>query len=199
VHLYSHGARHTSPVTGDQRGLRGLGRIRHGSPAALQVCLSTRLFPPDTCGTPVVEDWDDGSVDSTDHPSGGLWDKDSNYDQNKWQCMIFKTNKHPDWGPMQCYNNACKQQVDEAEAEGRTTNYGCVGSWPLDQPIPWTPYPGDSSPDMVYAMGHCSCDNALVNFLADTIVEALPIIAQVSFPSRLLLTRPVLLAYSQSS
>jgi hypothetical protein len=36
-----------------------------------------------------------------------------------------------------------------------------------------------NDPDMVYATGRCVCDNTLVNFFADTIVEALPIIAQV--------------------
>lgn len=33
--------------------------------------------PPDICGEPVVDAWDDGSVDSVDRPTGGLWDKET--------------------------------------------------------------------------------------------------------------------------
>jgi hypothetical protein len=135
--------------------------------------------PADSCTVPVIDEWEDGTVDSIDQPSGGLWDKDNNYEVNRWQCQIFKTAKNRDVGRMQCLNNACKQVVADAVAEGRTTNYGCVGSFPLDQPIPWVPESGHDNPDSIYVMGHCNCDNGLVNILADTIVEALPIIAQI--------------------
>lgn len=135
--------------------------------------------PPDTCGTPVVDEWEDGPVDSN-QPSGGLWDKEKNYNENRLHCFIFKDGSKRDISTEMCYANACKQVVDEATAEGRTTNYGCVGHFPLDQPIPWLPYPGNNKPGWEYTIGRCSCDNGLVNWFADTIIDALPIIAQVS-------------------
>lgn len=74
--------------------------------------------------------------------------------------------------------SACIDAIEEAKEEGRTTNYGCVGHFPLDQPIPWIGWSGGAQ-DMLYVTGKCVCDNMLVNFFADAIIDALPIIAQV--------------------
>lgn len=79
---------------------------------------------------------------------------------------------------MQCYET-CREIIEEAREEGRTTNYGCIGFWPLDEPIPWKKWSGHNRDDMEYATGRCTCDNALMNIIADTVIEALPIIAQV--------------------
>jgi len=140
--------------------------------------------PADSCTTPVVDEWEDDSVDSS-KPTGGLWDKPRNYAENSQQCLIYKNPKFRDVGPDQCAH-ACATQVEAAKAENRTTNYGCVGNFPLDKPIPWQTYPGSSSP-AEYVTGRCVCDNTLVNILADTVIEALPIIAQVCW---LLLSSP---------
>lgn len=130
--------------------------------------------PQDTCGLPVVDEWDDGSVDS-----GGLFDKGKNAAKNANQCQVFKTAKNRDASLLVC-ENFCKNAVDEAKADGRISNWGCVGNFPLDKPIPWTQYSETKDPDLVYAPGSCSCDNQLVNLVADMIIDALPIIAQVS-------------------
>lgn len=70
----------------------------------------------------------------------------------------------------------CQPQLNEAKEENRTSNYGCVGFFPLGGGILWANYPG--SPDR-YVAGKCSCDNYLVNELADTVIEAMLIIAEV--------------------
>lgn len=135
--------------------------------------------PQSTCGALVVDEWDDGSVDSTQSGgSGGLWDKEKNYNENRWQCQIFKAGDKRDDSVQQCYQ-VCASIVEEAIAEGRTTNYGCVGFWPLDSPIPWVKYPGSGDPGIMYAMGKCACDNMLINTVTDMVIDALPIIAQV--------------------
>ncbi|KAH8901476.1 class V chitinase Chi100 [Thozetella sp. PMI_491] len=132
--------------------------------------------PSTTCGEPVVDEWDDGSTDSG--PTGGLWDKEDNFAKNSQQCQIFKSGKNRDASVQQCMT-ACYTAIQQAKEEDRTTNYGCVGFWPLNQEIPWTQYPGTRDPDMIYATGRCSCDNGLINAIADTVIEALPIIAQI--------------------
>lgn len=110
--------------------------------------------PPDTCGLQVVDEWDDGSVDSDGGYADGIQNKAKNYEVNKWQCQVFKTPRYRDSSVHQCWP-ACRETVEAAQAAGRTTNYGCVGFWPLDEPIPWTQYSGSNDPDMVYATGRC--------------------------------------------
>lgn len=87
-----------------------------------------------------MDECDDGSVDDN-RPTGGLWDKEKNYDENIKQCFIYQTGKKRDESASMCYE-ACRETIEAAQAEGRTTNYGCTGFWPLDEPIPWTTYPG---------------------------------------------------------
>lgn len=71
----------------------------------------------------------------------------------------------------------CKPVLDAAAAEGRTSNFGCVAPpTPLNQDIPWRPEPGTKR---LAVVGECTCDNWLVNELADTILAAMPVIAQV--------------------
>ncbi|RYO80140.1 hypothetical protein DL764_009933 [Monosporascus ibericus] len=69
-----------------------------------------------------------------------------------------------------------RSAIEAAKEEGRTTNYGCVGHFPVDKPIPWirTPPEGD-----YIVIGRCSCDNWLVNEIMDAVIEAMPIIAQI--------------------
>ncbi|KAL5316124.1 hypothetical protein ACEPPN_017002 [Leptodophora sp. 'Broadleaf-Isolate-01'] len=76
---------------------------------------------------------------------------------------------------MQCYNT-CKPQLEAAKEAGKTSNYGCMGFYPLDKAIPWEKPPGTH--DFI-APGQCLCDNWLLNEIADTVIEALPIIAQI--------------------
>ncbi|KAK4233824.1 hypothetical protein C8A03DRAFT_47714 [Achaetomium macrosporum] len=130
--------------------------------------------PPDSCTTPVVDEYEDGSVDSS-VDLGGMMDR-GKYNDLQTQCMLFKYPEYRD--PENCLAE-CIDEVEAAKAEGRTTNYGCVGNFPLDKDLPWTRYPGSQDPDNVYVPGKCVCDNMLVNFIADTIIDTLPIIAQI--------------------
>ncbi|KAK1990037.1 glycoside hydrolase [Colletotrichum falcatum] len=81
---------------------------------------------------------------------------------NANRCLIYQNAKLRDEAQFQCYSY-CKSALDEAKKEGRTSNYGC--------------YPGTL---FYVAPGTCSCDNYLVNEIADTVLEAMPIIAQIS-------------------
>ena len=69
--------------------------------------------------------------------------------------------------------------MEAAKAAGRTYNYGCVGHFPLDKELPWVAFGGSLDPDNVYVDGKCVCDNVLVNTIANLVIDALPIIAQV--------------------
>jgi hypothetical protein len=69
-----------------------------------------------------------------------------------------------------------KEQIQEAHEQGRTTNYGCVGFWPGAKTIPWEQPAGFGS---AVAGGRCACDNWLINEIADTVLEVMPMIAQV--------------------
>lgn len=92
-------------------------------------------------------------------------------------CTIYKDPRWRDLSLAGC-KELCKPQLDAAAAEGRTSNYACVGFWDLGKPIPWAPNTHDE-----YGLrtgGTCSCDNWLLNQFADVLIEALPIIAEVS-------------------
>ncbi|KAH6851101.1 glycoside hydrolase family 18 protein [Chaetomium sp. MPI-CAGE-AT-0009] len=130
--------------------------------------------PPGSCTTPVVDEYEDGSVDSG-LSLGGIADRDRYYDLDKKTCNLWK---YPQYRDSEECLDACIDAVEEAKAEGRTTNYGCVGHFPLDKPIPWIRYSGGTQ-DMLYVSGKCVCDNMLVNFFADAIIDALPVIAQI--------------------
>ncbi|KAF5606321.1 glycoside hydrolase family 18 [Fusarium subglutinans] len=125
----------------------------------------------------------DEEADGGDDEDDGLsWNEQPNafnYTDAKWQnahkCYIYKDTTKGEDSLNPC-KSVCQPLLDEAEEEGRTSNYGCVGLFPLDEEIPWQRAPG--STDLV-APGQCNCDNFLVNYFADTIIEALPIIAQI--------------------
>lgn len=103
---------------------------------------------------------------------------------NEQKCVLSKDKSLRDVSVEMC-KDVCQDKLDEAAEEGRTTNWGCLGFWPLEKPIPWEQPPDASSPA---AAGVCLCDNWLLNELADTIVEAIPAIAQVIFHSTLICT-----------
>ncbi|KAL7629535.1 hypothetical protein AAE478_001056 [Parahypoxylon ruwenzoriense] len=94
--------------------------------------------------------------------------------QNSQGCIIFNP---PDREvTVNMCKDVCQDQLDGAAEEGRTSNYGCVGFFPLDQPIPWDKAPGQPR---AAVRGSCSCDNWLMNEIADFVIEALPIIAEI--------------------
>jgi hypothetical protein len=97
--------------------------------------------------------------------------------QNAYSCLIWKD---PQWRDvtMRTCERACSSQIEAAQAEGRTTNYGCVAFFPGKTEIPWDRAPGGPPGDL-QVMGKCSCDNWVVNEIADTVLEAMPVIAQV--------------------
>ncbi|KAM7210947.1 carbohydrate-binding module family 24 protein [Rhypophila decipiens] len=118
---------------------------------------------------PVEPENDVETVDSPDY-----YDAEAVRRSNENNCAIYKNRKAGVDEAMQCYQ-PCKAIVEQAKAEGRTTNYGCVGFWPLGQEIPWEKVSGFGE----VAGGKCSCDNMLLNEIADFVIEALPIIAQI--------------------
>jgi hypothetical protein len=68
-----------------------------------------------------------------------------------------------------------RSKIDKAEAEGKTTNYGCISrEQNKDGGIAWSRVPGG-----YVVPGECLCDNWFLNELADTVLEAMPMIAQV--------------------
>jgi len=135
--------------------------------------------PQDTCGKPPPPEWEDGSVD----PNNVEMDGDPYYasrtrDENRKQCMIFKNGYRSDEELERC-RKVCLPQTEAAKAEGRTTNYGCGGFWPLDQPIEYHQFPGTKGDGYMFTHGKCMCDNMVLNFIGDKFIEMLPIIAQV--------------------
>ncbi|KAF2729337.1 glycoside hydrolase family 18 protein [Polyplosphaeria fusca] len=131
--------------------------------------------PDNICTHPVVDPDENGLVMVGDPNNPNGFDYDAARQENMKHCLIYKDPRFRDAGVNQCYP-VCKPALDQAAKEGRTSNYGCVGSYPLDKPIPWSKYPGTSYD---VAPATCSCDNFLVNEIADLIIEAMPIIAQI--------------------
>lgn len=131
-------------------------------------------WPPDICGTPVVDADEDGMTEAgTDIDN--WFDDESARLENGQTCLIYQDAEYRDYclAPCRIY---CSRAIEEAEEAGRTSNYGCLGYFPLGQGIPWKKYTGKS---VMAAPGKCSCDNWLFNELAGNIIDAMPIIAQV--------------------
>jgi hypothetical protein len=129
--------------------------------------------PDDVCTTPPV------ASDDSDNSHG---DDNGSFPQNNGiqphetddGCPIYREQQYAQLSRDIC-KEPCRDINEEAQREGRTTNYGCVGFWPLDQPIPWQTPPGQPT----QAVGRCLCDNQLINDIADDVLEALPVIAEV--------------------
>ncbi|KAI1804250.1 carbohydrate-binding module family 24 protein [Daldinia bambusicola] len=131
--------------------------------------------PDEICTRPVVDEDENGLVTVGDPNNPDAYDYEEARRQNAMNCVIFQDPKYRDASTQQCYAT-CKPTLDQAKQDGRTANYGCVGDYPLDKPIPWEKVPG--SPYVV-APAKCSCDNWLVNELANEVIDAMPIIAQI--------------------
>jgi hypothetical protein len=96
--------------------------------------------------------------------------------QNAERCVVFRDDEEQNDREVTHCKEVCKEQIQEAQEQGRTTNYGCVGFWPGAKTIPWEQPAGFGS---AVAGGRCACDNWLINEIADTVLEAMPMIAQV--------------------
>ncbi|KAK8028608.1 carbohydrate-binding module family 24 protein [Apiospora marii] len=72
-------------------------------------------------------------------------------------------------------SSQCKDIVEQAKKEHRTTSYGCVGFWPGAKSIPWEYYPSLGW----ITEGYCTCDDPVLNLIGDTFLEALPAIAEI--------------------
>lgn len=133
--------------------------------------------PSDVCELPVVDEELEGGLmyDPTDPAQ---MDYDAIRQGNLKNCRVYQDTSIQKDAQFQC-EPTCRQAVKDAQAAGRTTNYGCVGHFPGSKPS--DPIPWENRPDLheVSAPGKCSCDNWLVNELADNIIDALPVIAQV--------------------
>ncbi|KAF7537072.1 hypothetical protein G7054_g4064 [Neopestalotiopsis clavispora] len=132
--------------------------------------------PEDICIDPALqenEDGDDGGVITVDDPNEYYNYTDARW-QNSQKCILYNP-PDSDQSNLDC-KEQCQDILDEAEAEGRTSNYGCIGFYPLDEGIPWEK---DAGVPYEVAPGKCFCDNVILNELADTFLEALPIIAEI--------------------
>jgi GH18 family chitinase len=124
--------------------------------------------PKEICGTPVYDDEDEDG----DSIEGG-YDYRGAREQNAGRCLIYKSGKSQ-VGLQQC-RNFCYKEIEEAKDEGLYANYGCGGLWPVDEELPWQKQFGGE-----VIVGNCTCNNWIVNELAEIIVDALPAIFQVS-------------------
>ncbi|KAH7109174.1 hypothetical protein B0J13DRAFT_591286 [Dactylonectria estremocensis] len=102
-----------------------------------------------------------------------------NYTDVRWQnahkCFLYKDTSNKNWSMNQC-KAVCQAALDDAEEEGRASNYGCVCLFPLDEEIPWTRAPSGGE---LIDPGEYSCDIWLVNELAEFVLDAMPVIAQI--------------------
>lgn len=96
------------------------------------------------------------------------------HDQNMKICLIYKDMAFRDDSVLPC-RETCQKQLDEAAEEERMSNYGCVGSFPLDKPIPWRAGPHHA----LVVPGQCVCNHWLVNELGEVFIELMPALAQV--------------------
>ncbi|CZS72048.1 unnamed protein product [Fusarium graminearum] len=140
--------------------------------------------PEDVCTRAVVgyNDDDEEEDDNNDAEYTGPMVGDPKYidtgeirEGHKSTCFNYKGLNGPP-GNMDTCKAYCKPVMDAAEEEGRLTNYGCVVWSPIDKPIEWKKVPGS---DLEIAAGECSCDNWLINELAEFVIDALPIIGQI--------------------
>ncbi|KAK8080351.1 hypothetical protein PG997_008169 [Apiospora hydei] len=127
-----------------------------------------RGFCPDaTCGRPPVDEWED--VTENDGEAGNGYDE--NKMSNRQNCFIYDDAKYRD-ATMNTCRRACNIKYDEVAK----INYGFVGNFPVDKELPWISDPGKT---VRFVPGKCSCDNWLVNEIAELVIDAMPIIAQV--------------------
>ncbi|KAK4184949.1 hypothetical protein QBC35DRAFT_538819 [Podospora australis] len=75
-----------------------------------------------------------------------------------------------------CLLSADPRLLRSGERRGRMTNWGCIVWQPKGGEDPWREWEGGR----IRASGTCVCDHYLVNEIADTIIEALPLIAQIT-------------------
>jgi hypothetical protein len=131
--------------------------------------------PSTVCTTPVVD------IDAGDDPLHTVNSPDyvDRYDvrnQNGKNCWLSQDPREWDSAIAQC-KTFCSPYTEQAAAEGMTTNYGCVVWQPKGAPDPFQEMSGRPGK---WAKGECNYDNFLINEIADTVLEAMPAIAQVS-------------------
>lgn len=124
--------------------------------------------PADICTTPVIDELEDPTLDD-----GTLRTPTTEADlANRGNCFIFK-----DPTQREATMRTCRSACGIKYGETAKINYGCVAFFPGTKEIPWEVK--QSAGGMVYVPGKCSCDNWLVNEVAEFIIDALPVIAQV--------------------
>lgn len=151
------------------------------------------------------------SSSSSPTPAGSGPNGSAEHSKNDKTCILHwpmdsPTDNGPDSAAQQC-KNICGDAVAKEVESGNTTSVSCISfNQPWQQangkrnlrllgnvltdltkcalkkgePITGTPPP--TSPPMVSG-GNCTCNNPLIDELAETYVEALPIVANVRTPS----------------
>ncbi|UPK90738.1 hypothetical protein LCI18_001673 [Fusarium solani-melongenae] len=106
-------------------------------------------------------------------------DSVKNQEKNGKQCLIYKDG-YQDPEQLTGCKKACKETLDKAKEENRTSNYGCILWTPESEGgLKSTPWQRQPSTGRLVTGGKCSCDNWLANDLVDYFIEALPAIAQI--------------------
>ncbi|KAJ4345084.1 hypothetical protein N0V95_005931 [Ascochyta clinopodiicola] len=134
--------------------------------------LSNYDYCPDDICIKSIQEIDDGIVEVGDVE--GVMNRTEIVIENQARCMIFEDGRNQAH-EMEACKKVCKDKIEAAQEDGRTTDYGCMGFWPGQKTITWKQAPG--GPAMT--PGRCLCDNWVLNELADTVLEALPMIAQI--------------------
>lgn len=94
------------------------------------------------------------------------------------KCIIYRE-KTPELDRATKNNcvNSCAREIKQAQEDGTSVNYGCVGFWPGPGPIPWQRGIGGGDRDS--SIGLCICNDPLVDILVDTMIDAMEAIGQV--------------------
>ncbi|KHO00990.1 glycoside hydrolase family 18 protein [Metarhizium album ARSEF 1941] len=132
--------------------------------------------PEDVCSNGVQQqdedEDDDDDDDAYEITPGSTSQYETRYEHHK-ECHVFEEGSLRQSSVNQCIG-PCSEEIRKAKEEGRVTNYGCMGFFPLNEPIPWFKVNGFSSR---MAPGRCVCDDMLVNTIAESVIEAMPMIA----------------------
>jgi hypothetical protein len=148
--------------------------------------------PSDICFDGSNAEVDPNAGDDGSDNSGPIMVDDPNQSYNysdvrlstAMDCVIF--NPPDSKTTMGMCEKACKDEVQKAKDAGLTGNWGCVGYWPdSNGKIPWQ---HDKGTSYDVAPGKCFCNSPTVTELAESFVEALPAIAQVTSLSPIILS-----------
>ncbi|KAL1959297.1 hypothetical protein VTO42DRAFT_2484 [Malbranchea cinnamomea] len=90
-------------------------------------------------------------------------------------CHMLKDPAFKDVSQQHC-RKVCAAQIEESREENCWANWGCIGFFSEEDKIPWETVPGFPT---AVAPGRCFCNDWFMNEIIPTVIEALPVIAQI--------------------